>query len=165
MQPTLLRRAGYGTQFEGHHGMQPWAVRPDYKTYQSPYGPKYVVPTTRKAAKKRDEHRKGKSEDMLTACTQLQDRRELPRHLLEVRGQALHLVLTKLNAHPPGEIVKAFRDLLSQQELVFFIHLLRIELADGGWTSRYIDADIKRTDMGSPADQAISIISNLLNCA
>ncbi|KAK4997718.1 hypothetical protein LTR66_002915 [Elasticomyces elasticus] len=84
---------------------------------------------------------------------------------LEVRGQALHLVLTKLNAHPPGEIVKAFRDLLSQQELVFFIHLLRIELADGGWTSRYIDADIKRTDMGSPADQAISIISNLLNCA
>ncbi|KAK4983294.1 hypothetical protein LTR66_008879 [Elasticomyces elasticus] len=41
MQPTLLRRAGYGTQFEGHHGMQPWAVRPDYKTYQSPYGPNY----------------------------------------------------------------------------------------------------------------------------
>ncbi|KAK4982879.1 hypothetical protein LTR66_009051 [Elasticomyces elasticus] len=43
MQPTLLRRAGYGTQFEGHHGMQPWAVRPDYKTYQSPYGPNGIT--------------------------------------------------------------------------------------------------------------------------
>lgn len=30
-------------QHEGHHGMQPWAVRPDYKAYQSKYGPKYVV--------------------------------------------------------------------------------------------------------------------------
>ncbi|KAL2349650.1 ubiquinol-cytochrome-c reductase complex subunit-domain-containing protein [Cryomyces antarcticus] len=37
MQPTIRRMV------EGHHGMQPWAVRPDYGTYKSPYGPAYKV--------------------------------------------------------------------------------------------------------------------------
>ncbi|KAJ9618489.1 hypothetical protein H2203_009086 [Taxawa tesnikishii (nom. ined.)] len=41
MQSTLIRQAQFGMQHEGHHGMQPWAVRPDYKAYQSKYGPNY----------------------------------------------------------------------------------------------------------------------------
>ncbi|KAK3080030.1 hypothetical protein LTS18_003310, partial [Coniosporium uncinatum] len=28
-------------QHSGHHGMHPWTVKPDYKTYKSPHGPKY----------------------------------------------------------------------------------------------------------------------------
>jgi len=50
---------------------------------------------------------------------------------------------------------------------VFFIQILRIELADGGWTSRYTDVEIanRPEDVGSPSDHSIAIISNLLNCA
>ena len=33
-------QAGFGTKFEGHHGMQPWVSLPNYKAYQSKYGPK-----------------------------------------------------------------------------------------------------------------------------
>ncbi|KAJ9641973.1 hypothetical protein H2201_004507 [Coniosporium apollinis] len=29
----------------GHHGMQPWSVRPNYGTYKSPYGPNYRAST------------------------------------------------------------------------------------------------------------------------
>ncbi|OCK76376.1 hypothetical protein K432DRAFT_385491 [Lepidopterella palustris CBS 459.81] len=28
-------------QFTGHHGLQSWSVRENYKTYKSPFGPKY----------------------------------------------------------------------------------------------------------------------------
>ncbi|GAB7352916.1 hypothetical protein MBLNU459_g3501t1 [Dothideomycetes sp. NU459] len=45
MQSTLIRRAGFGTKFEGHHGMQPWAVLPNYDTYKSKYGPDYKIPS------------------------------------------------------------------------------------------------------------------------
>ncbi|KAF2398237.1 hypothetical protein EJ06DRAFT_558613 [Trichodelitschia bisporula] len=27
----------------GHHGIQPWSVRSNYRTYKSPYGPKYKI--------------------------------------------------------------------------------------------------------------------------
>lgn len=34
-------QAQFGTQFEGHHGLQPWTQLPKYdRTYQSKYGPK-----------------------------------------------------------------------------------------------------------------------------
>ncbi|GAB7340576.1 hypothetical protein MBLNU457_6989t1 [Dothideomycetes sp. NU457] len=45
MRPTIARLAQYGTQFEGHHGMQPWAQLPEYKTYKSKYGPQYQAST------------------------------------------------------------------------------------------------------------------------
>ncbi|GAB7352915.1 hypothetical protein MBLNU459_g3501t2 [Dothideomycetes sp. NU459] len=38
-------QAGFGTKFEGHHGMQPWAVLPNYDTYKSKYGPDYKIPS------------------------------------------------------------------------------------------------------------------------
>ncbi|KAI5203757.1 hypothetical protein E4T38_05032 [Aureobasidium subglaciale] len=39
---TLLQ-AQFGTRFEGHHGMQPWVSLPNYKAYQSKYGPNYKI--------------------------------------------------------------------------------------------------------------------------
>ncbi|KEQ98886.1 hypothetical protein AUEXF2481DRAFT_76775 [Aureobasidium subglaciale EXF-2481] len=35
--------AQFGTRFEGHHGMQPWVSLPNYKAYQSKYGPNYKI--------------------------------------------------------------------------------------------------------------------------
>jgi len=43
MQPSQIRAAGFGTKFEGHHGMQPWVSLPNYKAYQSKYGPNYKI--------------------------------------------------------------------------------------------------------------------------
>ncbi|THX43514.1 hypothetical protein D6D10_01096 [Aureobasidium pullulans] len=37
--------AQFGTKFEGHHGMQPWVSLPNYKAYQSKYGPNYKIGT------------------------------------------------------------------------------------------------------------------------
>ncbi|PNS13888.1 hypothetical protein CAC42_1379 [Sphaceloma murrayae] len=46
MKPSIIRLANstnYGTSFTGAGGMQTWTQMPDYKTYKSPYGPKYKV--------------------------------------------------------------------------------------------------------------------------
>ncbi|KAL1306550.1 hypothetical protein AAFC00_005240 [Neodothiora populina] len=43
MQSTLARQAAFGTQHDGHHGMQPWKQLPDYETYKSKFGPNYKI--------------------------------------------------------------------------------------------------------------------------
>lgn len=85
---------------------------------------------------------------------------------LAVRSSALRTVFTRLHSFPASTIVSTLRSTLTQHELVFFIQILRIELADGGWTSRYVDAEVQRlADAGTPSDRSIAIISNMLNCA
>jgi hypothetical protein len=87
---------------------------------------------------------------------------------LPIRGETLHLALTQLNAFPAPIIIDVMRSLLNQHEIIFLIHILRIELADGGWTSRYIDADpleYESDAVGEPSDGAITVISRLISCA
>ncbi|KAK5154054.1 hypothetical protein LTR04_006091 [Oleoguttula sp. CCFEE 6159] len=84
---------------------------------------------------------------------------------LSIRSQALRHALTKLHSFPPSTIVVYLRSMLSQHELIFLIHILRIELADGGWTSRYTDAGPGDTDVETPSDRGIAVIGTLLNCA
>lgn len=84
---------------------------------------------------------------------------------LAVRSLALRTVFTRLHAFPTSTVVRTLRTTLTQHELVFFIQILRIELADGGWTSRYVDAEVQRADAGTPSDRSIAIISSLLNAA
>lgn len=89
-------------------------------------------------------------------------------HGLPIRGETLLLALTQLNAFPAPMIIDVLRSLLTQHEIIFLIHILRIELADGGWTSRYIDAgpvDYESDATGEPSDGAITVISRLLSCA
>ncbi|KAM0722707.1 hypothetical protein Q7P37_002148 [Cladosporium fusiforme] len=100
---------------------------------------------------------------------------------LEVRSQSLRLIFARLRSFPQKKVKTTLRARLSQKELVFFIQVLRIELAEGGWTSRYIDvgndefanrieASDKQTSSTSeqvkgPSDQAIRHIGQLLTCA
>ena len=97
---------------------------------------------------------------------------------LELRSQTLRLVLGRLHAFSRKLVTKAMRETLSHKDLVFFIHILRIELADGGWTSRYIDkgegdrdeADVApwmdgADEASGPSDQAIKAIGDLMTCA
>jgi hypothetical protein len=100
---------------------------------------------------------------------------------LEVRSESLRLIFARLRSFPAKTVKDVLRKRLSQKELVFFIQVLRIELAEGGWTSRYIDVGndeyanrIEATDkqpggstdqIKGPSDQAIRHIGQLLTCA
>ena len=100
---------------------------------------------------------------------------------LEVRSQSLRLIFARLRSFPQKTVKTVLRKRLSHKELVFFIQILRIELAEGGWTSRYIDVGndvyanrIEASDkqpgssteqVKGPSDQAIRHIGQLLTCA
>jgi hypothetical protein len=86
---------------------------------------------------------------------------------LPIRGESLRHALSKLNSFTSKDIVQSLRRNLSQHELVFLIHILRIELADGGWTSRYIDVGPNASpyDSGEPSDRAIGVIASILGSA
>ncbi|KAJ9660740.1 hypothetical protein H2201_006819 [Coniosporium apollinis] len=86
---------------------------------------------------------------------------------LAIRSRSLRTALTKLHSFPASHVASALRTTLSHHEIIFLIQILRIELADGGWTARYIDAGPSgRTDeAGDPSDRGIVIIAELLNCA
>jgi hypothetical protein len=100
---------------------------------------------------------------------------------LEVRSQSLRIIFARLRSFPPKNVKDVLRKRLSHKELVFFIQVLRIELAEGGWTSRYIDVGndeyanrIEASDkqpgssteqIKGPSDQAIRHIGQLLTCA
>lgn len=90
---------------------------------------------------------------------------------LPIRSRTLHAALTKLHAFPPRAVARALHARLTHHELIFLIHLLRIELRDGGWLSRYTaqtpDTAAAAPDevAAQPADHAIVTIASLLNCA
>lgn len=94
---------------------------------------------------------------------------------LEVRSDSFRVVLAHLRDFPHGQVTTSMRTLMSHRELIFFIHVLRIELAEAGWTSKYtFDVDdgqealmdhIGGEEDKRPNDQAITLIGKLLNCA
>lgn len=92
---------------------------------------------------------------------------------LLVRAQALRHALLKLHAFPKPMVTRMLRNELSSHELTFFIQMLRIELQDGGWIRRYIDADPVGQDADGgetevaygPTDSAMAIVAELLSCA
>lgn len=104
---------------------------------------------------------------------------------LEVRSDTLRVILERLHAFPADDVTKLMRSMMTQKELIFLIHILRIELAEGGWTSRYVGAgadedryegdrdpilasmvDVIPSDGETgPSNQAIRAIGDLLNCA
>ncbi|KAF2103988.1 hypothetical protein NA57DRAFT_70200 [Rhizodiscina lignyota] len=97
---------------------------------------------------------------------------------LVLRSHGLRHALLKLHAFPKRTVTKMLREELSTHELVFFIQMLRIELQDGGWISRYVDkgpeilrhmeqdAEGEESDLAhGPTDSAMAIVAGLLSCA
>ncbi|KAF2667123.1 hypothetical protein BT63DRAFT_481566 [Microthyrium microscopicum] len=80
-----------------------------------------------------------------------------------MRGEALSRALTALNGHGGPAITNALRSALTQHELIFLVHILRIELAEGGWTSRYVDSTSADEEKG-PFDHSITVVARLLSC-
>ncbi|KAF2452595.1 hypothetical protein BDY21DRAFT_294430 [Lineolata rhizophorae] len=93
-------------------------------------------------------------------------------HGLSLRSASLRLCLSKLAAFPHNQVVQALREGLERMEILSLIQLLREELAEGGWTRRYVDDGPEWQDSmessGSndrPDDRAIPIIAGMLSCA
>ncbi|QDS77163.1 hypothetical protein FKW77_001660 [Venturia effusa] len=83
-----------------------------------------------------------------------------------IRGDSLRQAITKLDSFAPNIITSTLRQQLSHHEIVFFIHILRIELADGGWTTRYLDdGPDDNEDVDEFWDRAIGVIAKALSCA
>lgn len=92
---------------------------------------------------------------------------------LEVRSETLRLVLGRLVAFPNDSVTNTMRAMLRQEELVFFMKILRLELLEGSWQQRYIvpakDAEHDAygrvdDDDAAPSDRALSHISTLMSC-
>lgn len=84
---------------------------------------------------------------------------------IPIRGEALRTALTQLNCFEASSIVDAFKELLNQSEIVRLVNILRLELEDSGWISRYIDPDPTTAEFGVPSNHAITIISRIISCA
>ncbi|OCL03910.1 hypothetical protein AOQ84DRAFT_433683 [Glonium stellatum] len=87
---------------------------------------------------------------------------------LIIRSQTLRPALTRLHSFPASLITSTLRTCLTHHEIIFLIHLLRLELNDGGWASRYFfdsGHSIPDAGAGDPSDRAIVIIVSLLSCA
>ena len=83
---------------------------------------------------------------------------------LPIRAESMRLALSYLSTFSKSSITATLRSILTQHELISFIHILRIQLADGGWTARYVDVDLEQLDSDEPSNRAISVICNLLGC-
>ncbi|RMZ25145.1 hypothetical protein D0859_10809 [Hortaea werneckii] len=93
---------------------------------------------------------------------------------LEIRSETMRLVIRRLHAYPHRDISLCMRSMMRPEELLFFMKILRIELLEGGWPSRYIDLGDKQEDVAGldgtddatgPTNQAIGTISDMMNCA
>lgn len=79
------------------------------------------------------------------------------------RSRGLTLAFTKLWRLPSRTVVKALRTTLQTEEILSLIHLLRIELVQGAWTSLYIDpTSFDAEGNEPPPDSVIALISDLL---
>ncbi|PHH70502.1 hypothetical protein CDD82_7081 [Ophiocordyceps australis] len=77
--------------------------------------------------------------------------------------RGLTLALTKLWKLPVGPTVAALRTVLDHGEIGEVILLLRRELINGSWTSRYLDSTIAEAeDNEPPPDGSIALIADLL---
>ena len=83
---------------------------------------------------------------------------------LPIRTESMRLALSYVSTFPKSSITSTLRSILTQHELISLIHILRIQLADGGWTARYVDTGPEQLDSDEPSNRAISVICNLLGC-
>lgn len=80
-----------------------------------------------------------------------------------VRSEALNVALSKLYTCPDNSITEALQTAFTSQETVSLIYILRVELAKGGWTGRYLDIMEMDDDEIEAPDNSIILISSLLN--
>lgn len=92
---------------------------------------------------------------------------------LAVRSEACRIIIARLHAFPQKAVVEHMHNVMSYEDLVFFICILRVELNDGGWVYDYVDGTTyEQASVGlgnahelAPSNQAIRSIAHLFGCA
>ncbi|KAL1878579.1 hypothetical protein VTK73DRAFT_7757 [Phialemonium thermophilum] len=81
------------------------------------------------------------------------------------RTRGLTISLGLLAACPPSDTVRTIRRLFRPEETLSLMHVLRIELVKGGWTTRYLDTSYLDGDgdLEPPPDGSIRLIADLLS--
>lgn len=86
-----------------------------------------------------------------------------------IRSEAFRLLLTRLSGFPQKDMAKTMQTMWSQEDILFFIAILRLELIDGGWTRLYVDPEQEdyytSGEGSSPQNESIRIIASLFSCA
>ncbi|KAI5368061.1 Putative U3 small nucleolar RNA-associated protein [Septoria linicola] len=93
---------------------------------------------------------------------------------LSTRSSTFRKCLDRLQEFPQKAVTIAMRAQMSQDEIIFFIHIMRMELANGGWTRPYdgtveeeLDRDFsglgEAKDLSPPSNHAIRTIANLIS--
>ena len=107
-----------------------------------------------------------------TAMQKVHDGNEVSQLSGDPGGQKMHTAhhviracLTRLyHCHEP-DVRKALKKELSRSDLIFFVDYLRMELAQGGWLSRYVEDLSILPEEHLQHGKQISIAAKLLNCA
>ena len=73
--------------------------------------------------------------------------------------------INRLYGYVEVDIRKALKQVLSRTELIAFVDILRTELADGGWLSRFVDAKLLPESSQANQNHQIVVVARLLNCA
>lgn len=88
-----------------------------------------------------------------------------PQHL-QLRGQAIRTIVTRLGlCYASSSVVTALRAQLPRQDILLLMNLLRIELSRSGWDTKRLDFYGPTEDSVDLNDEAISVITKLLNCS
>lgn len=92
-----------------------------------------------------------------------------------IRSEAFRVLLARLSGFPQKEMAKTMQSMWSQEDILFFIAILRLELIDGGWTKLYVDPEddavptfrgaVEQPQEITPRNEAIRIIATLFSCA
>lgn len=75
-------------------------------------------------------------------------------HGVSVRSTALRLVSDRLASFPASTVTKTMRKMMRQEDVLFLIKLLRIELLEGSWHQQYVPTETDPADFG---DNALAI--------
>ncbi|KAI1073434.1 hypothetical protein F5B20DRAFT_516065 [Whalleya microplaca] len=81
-----------------------------------------------------------------------------------IRGNGLSVAFAKLGNCPGISMIKALRTVFKPEEILALVHLLRVDLVKGAWTSRYLDVTDfeKDTTLVAPPDTSIKLVAELL---
>ncbi|RKF72475.1 Uncharacterized protein GcM1_248192 [Golovinomyces cichoracearum] len=84
----------------------------------------------------------------------------------QTRDGALSLALSKLYSFPDKTIVSALQKSYDPESIVSLMNLLRLKLARGGWTVKYLAAeDLDEAGQNiNTSDNSIILLSTILNC-
>ncbi|KAK4505088.1 hypothetical protein PRZ48_003051 [Zasmidium cellare] len=112
--------------------------------------------------------------EIAATITQVDETQMLMESGLEVRSEVCRLLLARLQAFPHKAVVRSMHQMMTDDDIMFFIVILRSELVNGGWTQKYVEqssdeednfADLANAQEVTSNSQTIRTLASLSSCA